>query len=166
MYAYRKACEREPGLETGGSIEIAGTGPGVGAAQKLARKLGLNLRVHGSVQRAQADELVGRADLLVVVQTETASRFQVPGKLFDYIAGKTPILAIMPECEAAEIARNSGLGFVHQPQDVHGMAQTLVALWSDWHEGRPSVAVAPEYVSQFSVRSLPNRLQSLLKGLQ
>jgi glycosyltransferase involved in cell wall biosynthesis len=165
IYGYRRALEQESDLKTSSCIEVAGTGPGIREAKELSKRLGIELHVYGNVPKEHADELAGLASLLVLVQSEEACRFQIPGKLFDYMAYGKPILAIMPECEAADIARRSGLGFIHPSEDIDGIADTLIKLWSDWRAGVPSVQMNCEYISQFSVKLLPERLRQVLEGL-
>ncbi len=106
------------------------------------------------------------ASALVVLQTVETSRFQIPGKIFGYMRVGKPILAIMPpECEAATILLRSGLGLVHHPEDIDGIANTFMNLWTDWRAGRPSVQMDRDYVKQFSVRRLPRELCQVLEDL-
>jgi len=165
IWAYYTAVQREPSLRISSLLEIAGTGPGIYEAEKLAQRLGVEVVIHGPLPKEKAGELIRRAHLLIVVQSEASCRFQVPGKIFDYIASGVPILGIMPQCEGADILCRSGLGFIHHPGDVDGIADTLIKLWSDWRAGVISVQVNRDFVSQFSVKNLPEKLCSVLEGL-
>lgn len=163
----RKALNRDPQMNDLIRIEIAGIGPALNEAKEIARTLNVQsvVRIHGYVQGKQAEEMMQVASALVVLQTVETSRFQIPGKIFEYMRVGKPILAIMPECEAADILRRSGLGFIHAPQDIDGIADTLIKLWYDWRAGRSSVQMDREYVSQFSVKHLPEKLRPVLEGL-
>ncbi|MCM8781924.1 MAG: glycosyltransferase [Candidatus Omnitrophica bacterium] len=165
LLGYYQALEREPGLKNSSSIEIAGKGPGFSEVDDLSKKLAIDVRIHGNLSKQNADELVKMADILVVIQTKETCRFQIPGKVFEYMASGKPILAIMDKCEAADILRRSGLGFVHSQEDIDGISDTLAKLWNDWRTGRSSVKMNYDYVSQFSSKCLPDKLKPILEAL-
>jgi len=164
----KKAIVYEPKLGDSISIEIVGVG--LDETKRLIKKLSIQkfVHVHGYLSPAQAEELSKFGDLLVVVQTPEASKFQVPGKIyFECMRFSKPTLAIMPpECEAAAILNRSGLGFIHSPNDIDGIAETLIKLWSDWRTGRSSVQMDYHYVEQFSTKQLPGKLRLLLEKLK
>ena len=163
-----KALSIKPQLSSSIGIEIAGKGSGLNEARRVSKVLGLQqlVRFHGYLACNEAGSLSKKADALVVMQTADTSMYQIPGKIFEYVSYGKPILAIMPpECEAADILRRSGLGFIHHAEDIDGIADTLIRLWSDWRAGAASVQVDRDFVSQFSVRNLPEKLRSVLEGL-
>ncbi len=167
LHGLGEALVREPRMHGSISMEIAGTGSGLDETRKLSERLGVkeSVRFYGYVDREQAEELHRQANVLIVVQTVDTSKLQVPGKIFEYMRMSRPILAIMPECEAADILRRSGLGLIHHPEDIDGIADTLIKLWSDWRTGRSSVRMDYDYVTQFSVKNLPEKLRPVLEGL-
>jgi len=165
LYGLKKALACEPRLGECVSIEIAGIG--LDETRKLANTLSFQqlVNIHGHLNREKTEELIKLARVLIIVQTAEASKLQVPGKVFEYMRLGKPILAIMPNCEAATILRRSGLGFIHPPEDIDGIADTLIRLWSDWRAGRSFVQMDRDYLSQFSVKHLPKKLRLVLEGL-
>lgn len=167
LYALKKALAREAQLEKNLNVEIAGVG--LDETKQLVRKLLLQRFVHiyGYLPPERAEKLSRLANVLVVVQTPEAARFQIPGKIyFECMRFNKPTLAIMPlECEAATILRRSGLGLIHSPEDIDGIADSLIKLWSDWRAGRRPVQMDRDYVIQFSAKQLPQKLYSALKSL-
>jgi len=163
-----RALELQHDMHQNLLIQIAGIGEGLEEAKSLIRMHEIEsiAQIYGLIPKESADKLACLANALVVAQSVETSRFQIPGKIYELMRLNKPILAIMPpECEAAAILRRSGLGFVHHPDDINGIAETLIKLWSDWRAGRPSVQINRDYVSQFSVRHLPEKLRPLLEGL-
>lgn len=161
------AIDRQPHLEDNSIIDIAGSGLELVEMETLAKNIGINnnLCIHGYIPRDKVNALVKSAGILIVAQTNRTSRFQIPGKLFEYMSYGKPIIGIMPtECEAANILRHSGLGFIHSEADISGIADTLIRLYADWAAKRSSVKINHNYISQFSPSSFPNRLRSVLPG--
>ncbi len=167
LYGLHKALLLKPELSNYVSVEVAGKGFGLKEGKRLSKKLDLQhlVRFHGYVDRKEAEKLSSIADVLVVMQTPETSLYQIPGKVFDCIAFGVPILGIMPQCEAATILQASGLGFIHHSEDVDGIAETLIKLWTDWQSGHPSVQIDHDYVKQFSVESLTKKLYYVLEEL-
>lgn len=166
---FRIALDRQPQMLDTSFIVIAGEGPGVIETKKLAESIGLenNVRLLGYIPKVEVYKLIQSTGVLVVVQTASTSHFQIPGKLFEYMSCGKPLIGIMPlDCEAANILRHSGLGFVHSEADINGIADTLVRLWTDWAAKRPSVEINHSYISQFSAESLPDKLRSVLIGVK
>lgn len=167
LYGLAKALDHEPQMKESFGVDIVGIGDGLDEGKKLAKDLSIRdvVRFHGYVDLERADELSYLANAFIVVQTQETSVLQVPGKIFGYMQLGRPILGIMPNCEAANILRKSGLGFVHTPEDIDGIANTLIRLWLDSREGRPSAKTDRDYIGQYSVDLLPNKLRPILEDL-
>ena len=167
LYGLCKAMDREPRMRGSLIIQIVGMGDGLEEGREVSKELGVleSIRFLGYLDRDQTEELTKQANALIVVQTPETSTFQVPGKIFGYMRLGKPILGIMPDCEAADILHKSSLGFIHSPEDIEGIADTIIGLWLDWKEARPSAKTNLDYVSQFSVEYLPQILRPVLEGL-
>lgn len=68
------------------------------------------------------------------------------------------------DCEAAILLRRSGLGFVHEEDDVEGIRDSLLELWQAWREGRSAVEPDLDFIGRFSIRNLPAKLSAVLKA--
>lgn len=166
LYALKQASIREAELARFYRLVLAGEGPGFGEARRLARDLGISelLEFRGLLSGRDVEGLVASASAVVIIQ-ESTNILQIPGKVFECLRAKKPIIGIMPqECEAAVILRRSGLGFIHEKEDIHGLCDTLIHLWQAWRYGRQVVEPDDEYIEQFCVDRLPARLREVLKG--
>jgi glycosyltransferase involved in cell wall biosynthesis len=77
-------------------------------------------------------ELLGAHALLLVVDDVPGAREIVPGKVFEYIGARRPILALAPEGAVAKLIRETGAVTVLAGSDVEGTAEALAALYAEW----------------------------------
>lgn len=168
--ALKIACALAPAeMKNTTQFDLIGCGAGFAEAQRISNYLGLgkNVKLQGFLKGSDVFEYIERASALVVVVSNKAT-YQVPGKLFESMEAGKPIIALMPDCEANDILRQSGLGFIHTCEDdvdIDNIADTLVKLWTDWRMGRSSVEMDKDYVAQFSVQYLPHKLRIVLDEL-
>lgn len=78
------------------------------------------------VSFAEALDEMSNASANLLIQDEVFNR-QIPGKIFDYISARKPILALTPANSATEAVINK-LGFGFAASDVKGIEQTLIQL--------------------------------------
>ncbi len=146
-------------------LVLIGTGAGFCEAIDLGTKLGIseNIDYLGYLSGPELSEWLEGASVHVIIQTREASSYQIPGKVFDCIADGKPILGIMsPECEAAEILRNSGLGIVHSESDIAGLQHSLLTFYERTKYESENMTPNLDYISQFGVENLPIKLSKLL----
>lgn len=101
--------------------------------------------------------------LLLVVDESKDSRTIVPGKVFEYLGARRPILALTdPEGAAAAIVRATNSGTVVANQDVDGIRRAFVECYRNFIynvSGPPSNA---EAVRAYERREVTRRLAELL----
>jgi glycosyltransferase involved in cell wall biosynthesis len=89
----------------------------------------------------------------------------VPGKLYEYIGARRPVLALAPDGEAARLVSELRRGAVVSQEDENALADTLSELYSDYEngvlDGRFDLTDRPE----FSREVLAGRLASVLDDL-
>jgi glycosyltransferase involved in cell wall biosynthesis len=111
----------------------------------LVRELGLaeRVRLRDYVPHADAVAAMRAADVLVLIKhVEPRFRGLVPGKLYEYMGAGRPILALVPESEAAEIVRDLGWGEVAAPDDPGAIAAALLRLLEHKRAGTLDAAYA------------------------
>lgn len=122
--------------------------------------LGDVVRFHPDVsyERSKALQMGADALLLIVDSGETSSGV-IPGKLFEYVAARRPILCIAAEGATTEIIAAGRLGTTVEPGDVQGLAHAL----RSWLEVE-SMAFSPNtaYLAQFERARIVERLSELL----
>jgi glycosyltransferase involved in cell wall biosynthesis len=84
-----------------------------------------DLLIHvGQLSRAQALALQRRATALVLI-TSPDLVWELPGKVFEYIGARRPVLALAAGNEAAAVVRETGIGWTVPPGDVPAIADVL-----------------------------------------
>jgi glycosyltransferase involved in cell wall biosynthesis len=84
-------------------------------------------------------ELLGAHALLLVVDDVPGSEHIVPGKVFEYLGARRPILAVGPEGDVATLVRSIRAGSVLARADVDGIAGAVLALYREWLAGGNTV---------------------------
>jgi glycosyltransferase involved in cell wall biosynthesis len=77
-------------------------------------------------------EIKGAHALLLVVDDYPGNEGIVPGKVFEYIGARRPVLALAPEGAVAELVRSTGAGDVLALDDVEGTAEAVHRLYREW----------------------------------
>lgn len=104
--------------------------------------------------------------LLLVKHDDERYRGLIPGKLFEYIGARRPILAVGPEGEAAGIVRELGRGetaLIDAPEEIAAALHRLYALH---RAGKLESTYRLDEAAHFSRRSEAERLGTLLDGLR
>jgi len=82
-----------------------------------------SLHFHDFVSQKEALSFMEEADLLLLPWTD---RFNIPGKVFEYLATGKPILAICsPDSEVARIIRETASGWCANPDDGSAIQRAL-----------------------------------------
>ena len=119
------------------------------------------VRFHPDVPFQRSKALQKSADvLLLIVDTGKTSSGVIPGKLFEYVAAKRPILCIAEDGATSEIIRKGKIGWVVRPGDVTGIINVLLSLTEVLRiKFDPDI----EYLSRFEREKLATDLASILE---
>ncbi|MEW5977996.1 MAG: glycosyltransferase [Acidobacteriota bacterium] len=87
-----------------------------------------NLSVVDHVPKASATRMMKEADALLLLSSPAFSRY-LPGKLFDYVAARRPVLVFGDDKgEIADLVKRLGIGVVINVGDVKALTESLLAL--------------------------------------
>jgi glycosyltransferase involved in cell wall biosynthesis len=81
----------------------------------------------GHLSRAQAMALQCHADGLLLITSSEIS-WELPGKFFEYLGARRPILALAEGNEVARIVRETGTGLTVPPDDVEAIEGALAGV--------------------------------------
>ena len=77
-------------------------------------------------------EALGKVDLLVVLLSRGYEHV-VPQKLYNYLCLMKPILGVVPSGgRAAQIIRDCNCGFLVEPDNVDGIAESILEQYEKW----------------------------------
>ncbi len=121
-------------------------------------------RIVGYVDHMESLRLLRASHLcLLLVGEERSVRGMLTGKLFEYLGSKTPILAIAPEGEAAELITRCRAGTVIDPGDVESLRRFILGTWRRFMKGDPPVSAADDKaIARFGRKALTGRLAEIL----
>jgi glycosyltransferase involved in cell wall biosynthesis len=88
----------------------------------------------------------------------------VPGKLFEYLAARKPILACLPQGDARDIIEESGNGAVADPTDAADIMRALDRLFQQYRDRQTPLSL-PASLQRFSRSRLAAQLASFLNDV-
>jgi glycosyltransferase involved in cell wall biosynthesis len=166
LHALARRLTREPDLRT--QIEVRLVGPyDVGHARR-ARALGLDGLVifDEPVPYAEARRMQHEATVLLLLRNEGRGyAAMVPGKLYEYLEARRPLVAMISEGEAAEIARSCGAVVVGPGDGDRAVDAILHAVGGGSGAARPNHAAIAALFEKRSRRALAGELVGILNAL-
>jgi glycosyltransferase involved in cell wall biosynthesis len=127
-------------------------------------ELGQAVRFFPDVPYADAKQLQIDADVLfLIVDTGETTSGVIPGKLFEYVAARRPILCIAESGATSAIIREGRLGWVTAPGDVSTLQNVLEDILSA--SAPPSLNPNPNYLQQFERRQLVGRMAQIFEDV-
>lgn len=167
--ALKELLEENPELKTKIQVLIAG----LPSKQDilLIEKCGLKkvVKLLGYKSHKESLTLMANADVLLLIMSldevsdARIGTLTIPGKIFEYLGAKKPILAIMPRGPAADIICSTKTGVIVPPQDTGMIMQAIRKLFQDWKSG--TLKVAESDVSEYDRRVLTKKLVSIFQCL-
>ena len=103
--------------------------------------------------------------LLLIKHDDERYRGLVPGKLYEYLGARRPILAVVPEGEAADIVRETGRGEVAPIGDARAIADGIAAMYRSYLGGSLDDAYELTELPGFTRRGAAARLDVIMRAL-
>ena len=102
--------------------------------------------------------------LLLIIAAEEAIEektgpLMVPGKLYEYLAAKRPILALIPEGVAANLIKSTKTGIVVLPKDINSIKQAILKLFQEWKRG--SLGTIRSDITKYDRKALTEKLAKI-----
>jgi glycosyltransferase involved in cell wall biosynthesis len=164
LEALARAIGREPGLRE--RIEVVVAGPYEATYDGLVTSLGLTgvVRLLGPVAREEARRLQREASVLLLVRNEGPGyAAMVPGKLYEYLDARRPLVAMIGEGEAAELARACGALVVAPGEGDRAAAAAIAAATGAASAPRPDERAINELLAGRSREALAGTMARVLE---
>ncbi len=110
------------------------------------------------VDHREAINWMRDADVLLLLNDGT----NIPGKTFEYLAARRPILAIVRESPAADVVRGAEAGIVASPDDDAAIESALRRLYDSWVAGELADLKDRSVVRRYSRRQITRQLARIL----
>ena len=164
LQAVQRLLGRRPDLR--GRIEVHLAGILSGADRAVP---GFDLvRPHDYLPHDETVALLRSADLLFLPMHDLPEGRRariVPGKTYEYLAARRPILAAVPDGDVRELLTEAGNAFVVRPKDVEGMARVIEEQADRAAAGSPPPAPDEGVLGRYERRELTRRLAAVLDSV-
>ncbi len=107
--------------------------------QKLIRKLNIQsfIKDHGYVNHAESIEKIKSADVLwFMVGKRKNIDTILPGKVYEYIGSRKPIVACVPDGAAKMAATEYKAAFITEPDNINQIKDTIIQVYNLYKEGK------------------------------
>jgi glycosyltransferase involved in cell wall biosynthesis len=168
MEALRRWCEQQP--EVRQDLEVVFAGVATPESLAVVKNAGLSaaVRFAGYLPHGEALQLVRTANLLFLPMHNLPPGRRcriVPGKTYEYIASRRPILAAVPDGDARDFLTQCGTGLVCRPDDVAAMIRHLQEVYGKWKCGESVGTPRCDFADQFERRRLTALLADAFRSL-
>jgi glycosyltransferase involved in cell wall biosynthesis len=149
------------------SVELIGScesSEGRGMAD-LVSEAGIEgcVEMRGRLSHSETLRRLLQSDLLLLLAEELV--VQIPGKTFEYLKTRRPILALACEGAVARLLRRTGGAWVVNPNDQPGVINAVRECYRLWKWRQPGPAPDPRIVEGFDRRRTTARIADLLDFL-
>ena len=117
-------------------------------------KLDAITNITGYLPHLEAVKQIMSSDILWLMLN---NNIETPGKFFEYIGTKKPLLLMLPDCAIKQIAEDYQASFIAPPKDINKIAEKLQTIYSLWEQRKLPIA-DDEYIKQFDRKHLTSIL--------
>jgi len=104
--------------------------------------------------------------LLLIVDESKESKNIVPGKVYEYIGVRKPLIAIAPEdSDIAALIKETNSGYVAHQSEVIKTAGILLNYYSKWNNDEKMIEPDENEINKYERRNSAKRLAELLNSL-
>jgi glycosyltransferase involved in cell wall biosynthesis len=125
-------------------------------------QLSENCEFLGYISHSEALKMQHQSQVLLLVEINSAeTRAIIPGKLFEYLAAKRPIIALGPkESDIEGIINETKSGKFFSYWDDDELKTEILQLYKDFKKGE--LKIASEGIEKYSRRELTRQMASLI----
>jgi GT2 family glycosyltransferase/glycosyltransferase involved in cell wall biosynthesis len=158
LEAIRLLTETDPSLRSVIDVHLAGAF----TRQDWEVSQGVNgVRMLGYLNHRESIALLRSADLLFLPMQDFPPGYRagtVPGKAYEYLASRRPILAAVPDGDARDLLDAAGTALLCRPADSSAMASIIAQQIQRRRAGEPTPSPDPEVLARFERRRLTEEL--------
>ncbi|NVM04407.1 MAG: glycosyltransferase [Candidatus Helarchaeota archaeon] len=120
----------------------------------------------GYINHKECIKLLLNGNLLLLVQSDFCSSGMIPAKIFEYLASNIPILAVVPDGEAADLIRRFNRGTICENKNIEKVKNSVLFYYNEWKKNKPEKTLEtplkiPEELKKYSRKSLANDLKNI-----
>jgi len=120
------------------------------------------VEIIGPLNRFDTLRRLSQSELLLLLAEELV--IQIPGKTYEYLKTRRPILALTYEGAVATLLRQTGGGWAVNPNDQEGVIAAVRECYYSWKHKLPCRTPDPFVVESFDRRKTTGRIAELLNS--
>lgn len=157
--------EKLPGFESDLEIHLAGRISTSVVESIKENGLSNQLKLHGYISHQEALRMQRSSQVLLLIEIDSAeTQLIIPGKLFEYLAAKRPVVAIGPKDSDVEtILEKTKAGSYFQYSQKAGLKTELIELYESFRSGE-LINLATDLES-YTRKNLTTQLAAILHRL-
>jgi glycosyltransferase involved in cell wall biosynthesis len=117
----------------------------------------------GPLSHSETLGRLSRSNLLLLLAEGLVT--QIPGKTFEYLKTRRPILALTSAGAVASLLQKTGGGWVVPPEDQAGVVEAVRECYQTWKQNLPGRVPDATVVENFDRRKTTGRIADLLNSL-
>tara|TARA_B100001167_G_scaffold189086_1_gene153305 strand:+ start:15124 stop:16407 length:1284 start_codon:yes stop_codon:yes gene_type:complete len=161
----RELKEEFPNFETDLRINLAGKVSASVVDSIKAEGLEENLKLHGYISHREALKMQHRSPILILIEIDSEeTQLIIPGKLFEYLAARRPVLAIgPPQSDVRKLLVDTDAGFYYEYTQKEKLKKTLKNWYRAYKESE--ITTAHTNLQAFTRKQLTAELAAILHRL-
>jgi len=159
LRALERLLREEP--ELGSVVELVLAGVTSDLDRKLAERSPIAVELPGYLPHGQTVELMRSASLLFLPMhalLDGSRAGLVPGKTYEYLAARRPILAAVPLGDARDLLGEAGSAHICSPADDEAMTRIVADAVRRWFDGKDGPTPSEAVLARYERRELTRRL--------
>jgi len=118
-----------------------------------------------SVAHDRAIEMMRQSDILLLIHPSNGRKGIFTGKIFEYLATLTPILALVDENDvASQLVKDANAGYVSDNADIDKIEQKILDAYDEWVNKKPR-KFNTEVIKKHHRKEQVKRLEHLISEL-
>ena len=89
----------------------------------------------------------------------------VPGKVFEYMGSKRPIITLAPEGAVAKIIRDTECGMVAGSKDIESIKEIFYSYYTKYLNNNLTSIVSEDKIKQYERKEITKKLVGIFNGL-
>lgn len=123
------------------------------------------VEIISSVAHDRAIEMMRQSDILLLIHPSNGRKGIFTGKIFEYLATLTPILALVDENDvASQLVNDANAGYVSDNADIDKIEQKILDAYDEWVNKKPR-KFNTEVITKHHRKEQVKRLEHLISEL-
>ena len=156
----------DPGI--GDRLEIRFVGPIDAEYLERLENSNFSHSIHmtGMVSHDEAIREMCEGDvLLVLMGGEKMQAGEVPGKIYEYMGARKPILSLVRQGDVSAILKETDMALIVDPRNASEIRKTLLSLLDSWEHNTLPQVPNDEHINIYSRKELTGKLSVLLNEM-